>query len=97
MTTAPESTSEPSTAAGQLRDDGRRDGQGRLGQVAAGIGIIAGVVFIVAVIFFSGVFLARSTDGYYWWGQNHNGGHVGSCPMMTSGDMMGPGGHMGPR
>jgi hypothetical protein len=36
---------------------GRYDGPSLLSQVLAWVGIVAGVVFIVAVIFFSGFFL----------------------------------------
>ncbi|BAX93731.1 hypothetical protein [Mycobacterium shigaense] len=73
----------------------------RLGQAAAWVGIVAGVVFVVAVIFFSGVILGRSSDGFGW---RHGGGsdwpgggRAATCPMMSNG-MMRPGdmGPMGP-
>src|SRR6187200_1470076 len=44
----------------------------RLTAVAAWVGIVAGVVFIVAVIFFSGFFLgAHSGGGHVGWGHGH--------------------------
>jgi len=39
----------------------------RLYQVLAWVGIIAGAMFIVAVIFFSGVFFGRASGGYHGW------------------------------
>ncbi|KUI33187.1 hypothetical protein AU196_12925 [Mycobacterium sp. IS-1742] len=57
--------------------------------IAAWVGIVAGVVFIVAVVFFSGFVLGRSSDG---------GGHRGGGPghgQMFHRD--GPGPMMGPR
>ncbi len=63
--------------------------------------ITAGVVFIVAVIFFSGFFLGRATHGPYG-GYPVSGGGESTCPMMGSGGsmrpgMMSPGGAMEPR
>ena len=58
----------------------------------AWIGIITGVVFVVAVIFFSGFFLGWSSDGHDGWQWGHNGGRDGTCPMMGPGGMTGPGG-----
>lgn len=43
----------------------------RLTTVAAWVGIVAGVVFIVAVVFFSGFVLGKNADG------NRGGGHHG--------------------
>jgi len=57
MTQTPESGAEPTTVTEQPRHD-RSDGPSRLSQLLAWTGIIAGVVFVVAVIFFSGLFLA---------------------------------------
>ncbi len=79
----------------------------RLGQVVAVVGIVAGVVFVVAVIFFTGVFVGGEWGGYGGpdgWrnsGQMGPGGKPGTCPMMGGGGMMGPGqmwpgGMMGP-
>ncbi|WP_096289492.1 hypothetical protein [Mycobacterium ahvazicum] len=80
----------------------RSERPSRLGQSAAWVGIAAGVVFVVAVIFFSGVLLGRSSDDFGWrrdgW-PDRAGGHYGTCPMMGTGGMMPPGemGPMGPR
>jgi hypothetical protein len=45
--------------------DDREDRPTRLYWVLAWVGIIAGVLFIVAVIFFSGVFFGRASGGYH--------------------------------
>ncbi len=68
-------------------------------QTAAWVGIVAGVVFVVAVVFFSGALLGWSSGGDFvghrigW--VDGNGGGAGTCPMMNQGDMMKPG-EMGP-
>lgn len=57
----------------------------RVSQVAAWVGIVAGVTFVVAVVFFSGFILGKATDG----GGHHRGGpdreigmfHRGGPPM----------------
>ncbi len=80
----------------------------RLNQIAAWVGIVAGIVFVVAVIFFSGFYAgAYSTRGYWHGGYRHQqwqqgpgcsttSGPMGSGGMMGSGGgMMGPG-MMGP-
>ena len=73
----------------------------RLYQVLAWVGIIAGVLFIVAVIFFSGFVAGRAADGYHGWHRGYQGGQMGpdesmdDCPMMRPGGV-GPGGMMGP-
>lgn len=69
----------------------------RLTAVLLWVGIAAGVVFIVAVLFFSGFFLGRQIG----WHRGYDGNRTvpsGTCPMMgTGGQMpMGPGGMMGP-
>ena len=63
----------------------------RLSQAAAVVGIVAGVVFIVAVVFYSGFFLGSRSA------------HPSSEPQVMHCDMggpgmggMGPGGGMGP-
>jgi len=67
-------------------------GHSRLTAVAAWVGIVAGVVFIVAVVFFSGFFLgAHSGGGHVGWGHGHR--HHGSM-MHRGGPPMFP---MGPR
>lgn len=77
----------------------------RLRRTLAWVGIVAGVVFIVAVIFFSGFALGRGSGGHHGWHRGYQsqmgpGGGMNGCPMMRnggmgSGGMMGPGG-MGP-
>lgn len=81
MTDTPESKIEPSST-----------GPSRLGQVTAWVLIIAGVVFVVAVIFFSGLFLGWSSGAHHGWHRGYDGGREGTWPMMGSGGMMGPGG-----
>jgi hypothetical protein len=69
----------------------------RLYQLLAWVGIVAGVLFIIAVVFFFGFVAGRTTDGYGWHRGAQNGqmrpdGMMGGgCPMMQ----MQPGG-MGP-
>ncbi|OIN80681.1 hypothetical protein BMG05_11200 [Mycobacterium malmoense] len=88
------------------RYDDPNERPSRLGQAVAAVGIIAGVVFVVAVVFFSGVLLGGYRDGYggpdgrsvYQVGPS---GKAGTCPMMGRDGMMGPGqmspgGMMGP-
>jgi len=63
-------------------------GHGRLTAVAAWVGIVAGVVFIVAVVFFSGFFLGAHSGGHRGW---HHGDrefgiiHKGPPPMFPMG------------
>ena len=70
----------------------------RLNQVAAWVGIVAGIVFIVGSVFFTGYFLGRHSGG----GWHHRGGPQmefrggpGMGPGMMGPGMMGPG-MMGP-
>ncbi len=70
-------------------------GPSRLNQVAAWVAIVAGIVFIVGSVFFTGFFLGRHSG--------HGGGwhHRGGAEMQFRGGpgMMGPGmgpGMMGP-
>lgn len=71
----------------------------RLTQVAAWVGIVAGITFVVAVIFFSGFVLGKSSDG----GGHHRGGpdresgqfHRGGPPMGPP-HMFFPGAQGGP-
>jgi hypothetical protein len=61
--------------------------------VAAWVGIVAGVVFIVAVIFFSGFILGAHSGGHRG-GWHHGGGHHGFAMMHRGGppmSQMGPG------
>ena len=106
MTETPESTvATPETVA--VADPDGRQRPNRLYQALAWVGIVAGVLFIVGMVFFAGVFLGRTglrlasrlshrPDGSGWTGAQ--------CPMMRGGGMgpgmMGPGGmdpdEMGP-
>jgi hypothetical protein len=85
MTETPRTSSESTTGtAGSERPS-------RLGQAAAWVGIVAGVVFIVGAVFFSGFFLASRLE-------HRSGPQVMRCEMGGSGEGkggMGPGG-MGP-
>ncbi|ULE34993.1 hypothetical protein [Mycobacterium sp. IDR2000157661] len=63
----------------------------RLTTVAAWVGIVAGVVFIVAVVFFSGFILGKNADGQR--GGGHRGDHD-SAFFHRGGPPMFP---MGPR
>ena len=105
MTDAPESKAESVTMTGKHSHDQRYDATGRLGQVLAWVGIIAGVVFVTAVIFFSGILFGWSASGHFGSDPDGrpdgSGAVIGTCPMtgqrgmMKPGDM-GPGGRMGP-
>ena len=59
------------------------------------VGIIAGVLFILAVVVFSGLFIG-ATAGYHRGWHHGDGFHasqgdsVGGCPMMGPDGMMGP-------
>jgi hypothetical protein len=72
-------------------------GDRRTRHLLAWIGIAAGVVFIVAVIFFSGFALGRASGFDHGWHRGYSDGQMGpaECPMMRGGGMTGPGG-MGP-
>jgi hypothetical protein len=103
MSETPEDRPEPTTVASESRPvepppavppSAQYDGPSRLGAVLAWVGIVAGVVFIVAVIFFAGFFLgvhARGYHGYHGHGEDmeHEGGPGG---MMGPGQWQGPGG-----
>ena len=52
---------------GQPRYNDRYDRPNRLNQALAWVGIVAGVLFVVAVIFFSGLFLGWSSGGHHGW------------------------------
>ncbi|HZQ33282.1 MAG TPA: hypothetical protein VFB19_16295 [Mycobacterium sp.] len=70
----------------------------RLNQVLAWVGIVAGVVFVVAVVFFSGFFLGKHSGGSHGFGHHMKGMHMihrgGPPPMGPWGP--GPGGPGGP-
>ena len=99
MTESPESTTIISPVA--ATEDAHRNS--RLYRTLAWVGIVAGIVFVVAVVFFSGFFAARASGGYGWhrgWqsGQMQPGGPMGGgCPMMQmQPGGMGQGSGMGP-
>ena len=81
-----------------------RDRPGRLYQGLAWVGITAGVVFIVAVVFFSGFFLGKhSGSGHAKLGFKgrevhmiHRGGPPPMGPPGAFGPWAGPGAPMGP-
>lgn len=90
MTEAPESTvvsggPTPGPAAYEARPS-------RLSQALMWVGIVAGVVFVVAVVFFSGFFLGRNSDGPNGWAHTTGPGGMMGPGGMGSGGMMGPGG-----
>ena len=91
MTETPESTVATPETVLPAESDHRHHRPSRLYQTLAWVGIIAGVLFIVAMIFFSGVFLGRMSGGYHGWHRGHPNGSM-DCPMMEHGGMMGPGG-----
>src|SRR5690242_19590242 len=91
--TGPVATAPPPAEAPAVVTEPRRSG--RLNAVAAWVGIVAGVVFIVAVIFFSGFFLGAHSGGHR--GGWHHGGHDREFGMMHKGPppmfQMGPDGN----
>jgi hypothetical protein len=90
MTETPETPSEPTaTAADRSAKTTNSERPSRIGQAAAWVGIVAGVVFIVGAVFFSGYFLASRLE--------HRGGpQVMRCEMGGSGEGKGGMGGMGP-
>ena len=86
----PEETS--SVADSAVRTVHSDDRQSRLHRTLAWVGIVAGIVFTVAVIFFSGFILGRA-NGYHGW-HHYQGGQGGGCPMMQQGGIGGKGGGM---
>jgi hypothetical protein len=77
-----------------------RQRRSRLTAVAAWVGIVAGVVFIVAVIFFSGFILGSHSGGHGGRGHGardrdfaiiHKGGPPPMFPMAPRGDFERPG------
>ena len=63
------------------------------------VGIVAGLMFIVALVFFSGFFIGRNSYGNFRGGYHQPGmmgpSQAGPYDQMWPG-MMGPGGMMGP-
>ncbi|MEX7474345.1 hypothetical protein AB4Z39_32150 [Mycobacterium adipatum] len=95
MTETPETRTEPTAVTTDRRESSavRRDRPNRLNRIAALVGIVAGVVFIIAAIFFSGFVLGAHSGGDF--GRDHRGDEFGM--MNRDGRQpMGPGGMMGP-
>jgi hypothetical protein len=68
-------------------------GPAGLNRALAWVGITAGSVFIVAVIFFSGFLLSWTTGGH-WAGHHKGSASMSCCDHMGMDHHMGPGGHM---
>lgn len=86
MTEGIESRSDrPATAAGRrtVESPPYDDRRNRAGSILVWVGIVAGVVFIVAVVFFSGFFIGRNSSSNFRDGYHQPG-------MMAPGGMMGP-------
>lgn len=102
MTETPESRTEVDPVTGTSRVAGRREADerytrsNRVNQALAWVGIVAGVVFVVAVVFFSGFIIGRSSSGHYY-GGNHPYLHYGQLGPMMGPGQLGPGGMMGPQ
>ncbi|MGZ6780178.1 MAG: hypothetical protein ACXVGO_14425 [Mycobacterium sp.] len=87
---------ETSRVTGRRDADERYTRSNRVNQVLAWVGIVAGVVFVVAVVFFSGFIIGRSSSGHYY-GGHHPYLHYGQLdPTMRPGQLA-PGGMMGPQ
>lgn len=102
MTESPESSAQtaganppPRTTLGATSNEQRFRAPSRLNQAAAWVGIVAGVLFIVAVIFFTGLVIGRSTAGYDDWQRGYHNGQMAPCKAQHGG-MMGRGGRMNP-
>ena len=96
MTETPDSPTAPATITASPPTE--RGGPSRLAQVALWVAIVAGLVFIVSAVFFSGFVVGKHSGGYGRF--HHDGGtmmyHKGKMmPGMMPG-MMGPGGPMRP-
>ena len=85
-------TEQAAAAAGERRvfespspDADRRNS---LNSILVWVGIVAGVVFIVSVVFFAGFFIGRNSDG------NFRGGY--HQPGMMGPSLSGPYGQVGP-
>lgn len=82
-TTSSEPVTGPVVAAPpqHVHEEPRRS---RLTAAASWVGIVAGVVFVVAVIFFSGFVLGKNTGGHPW-GGHHRGGPQGDVAIFHRG------------
>jgi hypothetical protein len=87
-TSTPEPATGPVATAAPAYQEPRRS---RLTAAAAWVGIVAGVVFIVAVVFFSGFILGKSSGGHHRGGGGPHGDrdfaviHRGPPPMFPGG------------
>jgi hypothetical protein len=95
--TSPTDVSPPADDAATTTEQPKNSGSrpGRLNQALAWVGIVAGGMFIVAAIFFSGFFLSWSLGGP---SDHHMGpGAADCCSHMKAGEpMMKPDEHMKP-
>jgi hypothetical protein len=78
VTTATTPPPQPPTAPPAYVERDREPRRGRLTAVAAWVGIVAGVVFIIAVVFFSGFIIGAHTGG-------HRGGGYHDFGMIERG------------
>jgi hypothetical protein len=69
--TAPTLTMDPPSPPPVTGEAPRRGGPNRVYKVLAWVGIVAGIVFVVAVVFFSGFFMGTHSGR----GHGHFGGH----------------------
>lgn len=82
-----ESESTESNSPPESGQNNSRSGRtARLDLLLTAVGIVAGLIFVVSVIFFSGFFLGRATHSPYG-GQPVSGQPQTSCPMMDHGKM----------
>jgi len=90
MTETPKSPGESTaTAVDRGAETAGWERPSRLSRAAAAVGIVAGVVFIVGVVFFSGFFLGSRLE-------HRSGPQVMRCEMGGSGEGKGGMGGMGP-
>jgi hypothetical protein len=91
VTENPESPSESAaaTAADRSAETAGWKRPSRLSQAAAVVGIVAGLVFIIGAVFFSGFFLGSRLE-------HHSGPQVMRCEMGGSGEGKGGMGGMSP-
>ncbi|MEZ0341219.1 hypothetical protein ACAG25_14665 [Mycobacterium sp. pV006] len=90
MTEPVQSRPEQATVTGERRaveSPPYEGGRNRASSILIWVGIVAGVVFIVAVVFFSGFFMGRYSSGDFRDG-HHQPGMMG--PGMMRPGMMGP-------
>ncbi len=90
-TPSSEPATDPVATAAPPPVDAERPRHSRLNAVAAWVGIVAGVVFIVSTIFFSGFFLGMHSGGHH----GHGHGHRHMSMMHRGGPGMGPRGDFG--